>query len=82
MEPVIPHPEQEQQVAARLAALEARFGKKPNLLVFLLDDVGWMAPGFNGGGEAVGNATPNMDRLAHQGLVPATGASFPRFVPA
>jgi arylsulfatase len=43
-EPVIPHPGQ------KLAELEKKFGKKPNILIFLMDDVGWMDPGFNGGG--------------------------------
>ena len=48
----------------KLAALAAKTGKKPNILVFLVDDVGWMDPGFNSGGVAAGNATPNMDKLA------------------
>ena len=69
MYPVIPHPEQEQQARDKLAALEKKFGKKPNIVIFLLDDVGWMDPGFNGGGIAVGNETPAMDKLASGGLV-------------
>jgi hypothetical protein len=50
MYPVIAHPEQEKAARDKLAALEGRMGKKPNILIFLLDDVGWMDPGFNGGG--------------------------------
>ena len=42
LEPVIPHPEQDKAVREKLAALEKKFGKKPNILVFVLDDVGWM----------------------------------------
>jgi arylsulfatase len=63
MYPVIQHPEQDAEARQKLAALEKRFGKKPNILVFLMDDVGWWDPGFNGGGVAVGNATPVMDKL-------------------
>ena len=55
MYPVIAHPEQEQQGRGKLAELERKAGKKPNFIFFLLDDVGWMDPGFNGGGIAVGN---------------------------
>jgi arylsulfatase len=68
MEPVIPHPEQEAQVKAKLAALEAKTGKKPNILVFLMDDVGWGDPGCYGGGIMAGAPTPHMDRLAEEGL--------------
>ena len=38
---------------------------RPNILVFLSDDMGWGQPGFNGGTEV---ATPNMDRLANKGV--------------
>jgi arylsulfatase len=61
MYPAIQLPQQEAEARQKLAALEQRTGKKPNILIFLLDDVGWMHPGFNGGGVAVGNATPMMD---------------------
>ena len=52
MYPVIAHPEQDKAARGKLAALEAKTGKKPNILIFLMDDVGWMDPGFNGGGAA------------------------------
>jgi arylsulfatase len=67
--PVIQHPEQDKAAQDKLAALQQKTGKKPNILIFLLDDVGWMDPGFNGGGVAVGNATPVMDKLANEGLI-------------
>ena len=38
--------------------------KKPNILVILSDDMHWHHPGFNGGPVA----TPNLDRLAHEGV--------------
>ena len=81
MEPVIAHGDQDKQARQKLAALEKRFGKKPNILIFLMDDVGWMDPGFNGGGPAVGNPTPNMDRLAQNGLILTSAYSAPSCTP-
>jgi arylsulfatase A-like enzyme len=81
MYPVIPHPEQDQTARARLAELEKRFGKKPNILIFIMDDVGWMDPGFNGGGVAIGNDTPTMDRLAIGGLLLTSAYSTPSCTP-
>jgi len=81
MEPVIKHDEQDKDARQKLALLEKRFGKKPNILVFIMDDVGWMDPGFNGGGESVGNPTPNMDRLAQAGLILTSAYSTPSCTP-
>jgi arylsulfatase A-like enzyme len=81
MEPVIVHPDQEKAARNKLQNLEKRFGKKPNILIFLMDDVGWMDPGFNGGGEAVGNPTPAMDRLAQGGLILTSAYSTPSCTP-
>lgn len=81
MEPVVQHPEQEKLAKEKLAALEKRFGRKPNILVFITDDMGWLDPGFNGGGEAVGNPTPNLDRLAHGGLILTSAYSTPSCTP-
>jgi arylsulfatase len=81
MYPVIHHPEQEQNAADKLAALAEKTGKKPNILIFLLDDVGWMDTGFNGGGVAVGNATPEMDKLAGEGLTLTSAYSTPSCSP-
>lgn len=81
MEPVIPHPDQELAARQKLAELEKKVGKKPNILVFLMDDVGWMDPGFNGGGVTVGNPTPAMDKLAQEGLVLTSGYSTPSCTP-
>ena len=82
MYPVILHPEQDAEARKKLAALEQKTGKKPNILIFLMDDVGWMDPGFNGGGEAVGNATPVMDRLAAVGLTFTSAYSTPSSSPS
>jgi len=82
MYPVIVHPEQDGAARKKLAALEQKTGKKPNLVIFLMDDVGWMDPGFNGGGEAVGNATPVMDKLAREGLIFTSAYSTPSSSPS
>lgn len=68
MEPVIPHPEQQAETQQKLAALEQKTGKKPNILIFLMDNVGWGDPGIYGGGLMTGAPTPNMDRLGREGL--------------
>ncbi len=81
MEPVVIHAKQDKEARQKLATLEKKFGRKPNILIFLMDDVGWMDPGFNGGGESVGNPTPNMDRLAHGGLILTSSYSTPSCTP-
>lgn len=81
MYPVVQHPEQQKAAADKLAALAEKTGKKPNIMIFLMDDVGWMDPGFNGGGVAVGNATPVMDRLANEGLLLTSAYSTPSCSP-
>jgi hypothetical protein len=40
-EPAFAFPEQAESARSKLAALEARTGRKPNVLVILFDDVGW-----------------------------------------
>ena len=47
------------------AQTDASPDTRPNILVFLSDDMGWGQPGFNGGTEV---ATPNMDRIANEGV--------------
>jgi arylsulfatase len=68
MEPAIPRLEQDKAVAEKLAALEKRTGKKPNIVWLLLDDMGFGDPGSYGGGKAIGADTPQMDKLAEEGL--------------
>src|SRR5262245_5289252 len=53
-------------LAARVEAQE----KKPNILVLMSDDTGWMDLGaYTGGGRALGHPTPNLDRLAKEGTL-------------
>ncbi len=56
------------QVREKLAELEARFGKKPNIINILVDDVGSTELGVYGGGKLRGAPTPNLDKLANQGM--------------
>ncbi len=81
MEPVIVNEPDVREAREKLAALEARTGKKPNIFVFLTDDVGYMDLGFNGGGVAVGNATPHINRFAQEGLVLTSAYSTPSCTP-
>ena len=68
MEPAIPRPDQDQIVTQKLADFQKQTGKKPNILWLIIDDMGYGDPGCFGGGGAIGAATPNMDRLAAEGL--------------
>ncbi|WP_253382810.1 sulfatase-like hydrolase/transferase [unidentified bacterial endosymbiont] len=81
MMPVVVNPLQNDEAQQKLAALEKKEGKKPNIIVFLLDDVGWMDVGFNGGGTAVGNPTPDIDAIAQQGLILTSAYSQPSSSP-
>jgi arylsulfatase len=67
-EAAIPHAEQDKEVAKKLADLEKKTGKKPNIVWIVIDDMGYGDPGCYGGGAAIGAATPNIDRIASEGL--------------
>jgi hypothetical protein len=55
-------------LTVKLAALEKKFGKKPNIIMVLSDDVGWGVLGSYGGGKVVGTPTPNLDNMAREGM--------------
>jgi len=67
LEPIIPRPDQEKIASKKLKDLEKKNGQKPNVLIFLVDDLGWGDIGVNGGGVAVGAPTPQIDKLARGG---------------
>jgi arylsulfatase len=67
-EPVLVHATQLADARRKLDDFVKRTGRRPNVLVFIMDDVGWGDLGVYGGGVAVGAPTPNMDRLAREGL--------------
>ena len=56
-------------IDAKLSALEEKYGKKPNIIYILTDDIGHGELGVQGGGEARGAPTPQLDRMAHEGLM-------------
>lgn len=69
MEPRMVHPRQEEAAARKVADYVKRHGRRPNLLIFIVDDMGWGDFGPYGGGPSVGSPTPNVDLLARQGLL-------------
>ena len=81
LEPVVEHPDQTDEATRKLSELAKKTGKKPNIVVFLMDDVGWMDFGFNGGGVSVGAPTPDIDNIAAQGLVLTSAYSQPSCSP-
>ncbi len=68
LEPAIPRAEQSKIARGKLAALRSKTGRPPNILVLLVDDMGWGDIGANGGGVVIGAPTPNIDKLAQDGL--------------
>jgi arylsulfatase len=81
-ESVFVHDGQEEAAARRLTEYRARTGRNPNILVVLFDDVGWGDFGCYGGGIAVGAPTPNIDRLAREGLLLTSCYSEPSCTPS
>ncbi len=81
MEPALSFPAQEQSGQKKLDDLRARTGKRPNIVWLLIDDMGWGDPGVYGGGAAIGAATPNIDRLAFEGLKLTSAYSQPTCTP-
>jgi arylsulfatase len=59
---------EDQQLDERLAALRQRFGKRPNIVYILADDVGWGELGWQGGGKHRGTPTPELDAMAAEGM--------------
>jgi arylsulfatase A-like enzyme len=59
---------EDKQIDAKLAVLEKRFGKKPNIIYILTDDVGWGELGWQGGGKHRGTPTPVLDKMAFEGM--------------
>ena len=60
-------------LAAALSAFaffyaEAQTKKKPNIIMVISDDTGWGDLGVYGGGVGRGMPTPNLDRMAREGM--------------
>jgi arylsulfatase A-like enzyme len=63
------------------SAVEAKC-RRPNILIFLVDDMGWGDFGPYGGGIAYGAATPQVNRLAQEGLLLTSTYSQPTCSPS
>jgi arylsulfatase len=59
---------EDQSIEEKLAALQEKFGKCPNIIYILADDVGWGEMGWQGGGKHRGTPTPTLDRMAVEGM--------------
>ena len=59
---------EDKQVYDKLAALEKKFGKKPNIIFILADDIGYTELGTYGGGKVRGFSTPSLDKMATEGM--------------
>src|SRR5262249_24483299 len=81
-EPVFQHPLDSEAAQRKLADYTARHRRPPNLVVVLMDDVGWGDFGCYGGGVAVGAPTPHLDRLAAAGVRLTSCYSEPSCTPS
>ena len=72
---------EDKQISEKLAALEKKFGKKPNIIMVLSDDIGWGVLGSYGGGKVVGTPTPNLDTMARDGMKFLSAYSEPSCTP-
>jgi arylsulfatase A-like enzyme len=60
----------------------AKSFKKPNILLILLDNTGWGDFGAYGGGELRGAPSPNIDRMAEEGLLLQNFNTEPQCTPS
>ncbi|MEA3433586.1 MAG: arylsulfatase [Campylobacterota bacterium] len=81
LEPSRVYAEQNKITAQKLKELEKRTGKKPNILILLVDDMGFGDPGVYGGGAMIGAPTPNIDSMANNGLLLTSTYSQPTCTP-
>ena len=61
--------EEDKAIDAKLAALEKKYGKKPNIVYILTDDIGYGEIGSQGGGAVRGAPTPRLDEMADEGML-------------
>ncbi len=73
---------QDKVINEKLAALGRRFGKKPNIIYILADDVGWGELGWQGGGKHRGTPTPELDKMAFEGMRFWTAYAEPSCTPS
>ena len=63
-------------------SVAAKEASKPNILLVLTDNTGWGDFGAYGGGELRGAPSPNVDRMAREGVAFATAWAVPQCMPA
>jgi len=73
---------EDKKINKKLAASEKKFGKKPNIIYVLADDVGWGEMGWQGGGKHRGTPTPELDKMAHEGMRFWTAYAEPSCTPS
>ena len=61
--------DEDRAIDAKLTAMEKKFGHRPNIIFILTDDIGYGELGVHGGGAVRGAPTPQLDRMAHEGLL-------------
>lgn len=72
---------EDDEIDRRLAALRKRYGKPPNIIYILADDVGWGELGSFLGGKLRGTPTPKLDELAQSGMTLLSHYSEPSCTP-
>lgn len=73
---------EDNQINKKLAALRKKFGKSPNIIYVLADDVGWGEMGWQGGGKHRGTPTPELDKIALEGMRFWTAYAEPSCTPS
>ncbi len=59
---------EDKDIDQKLAALREKFGKRPNIIYILSDDVGWGELGWQGGGKHRGTPSQELDKMAYEGM--------------
>ncbi|MDJ0928368.1 MAG: sulfatase-like hydrolase/transferase, partial [Gammaproteobacteria bacterium] len=73
--------DENRDLTARLDKLRKKFGKRPNIIYILADDIGWGELGSFLGGAARGTPTPNLDQMAASGMIWMSHYSEPSCTP-
>lgn len=60
--------DEDKQINDKLSALRQKFGKRPNIIYILTDDVGWGELGWQGGGKHRGTPSAELDKMAFEGM--------------
>ena len=60
---------QDKAIDVKLATLKEKFGKSPNIIYILTDDIGYGELGVQGGGAMRGMPTTNLDKMAQEGIL-------------